>query len=338
VVEFSGMAGQGTDAEATTWIEAALRDHIPDLYDTEEVELDDLVDEIDDLAIEEDRPAPATPAASLVKKGPTPPTKDPLKQLNSAIKTAENAIDDKTTKKNLAFWNAESKKHSNNAREGAKEGASPQAVEDDMKVAATNESKLADKKTKIAKKFRKALEQMPSDHGKYEDFKVEMTRLTSQAAQHQANHDALLAEGEALRIKVSKARPPTHLLFHYLCDKQQIERVTLPTKRKELDSLDKDGKPRINARTGEERKDYIEEYVIKPRGAKEVVVHVHYGSMDAPVDEIVACHFKTWDQRHLGLQHEVNEDAIVYRSSTNLDMIYRLRAMAGKGMRQETQT
>jgi hypothetical protein len=339
-VESSDKAGQGTTAEVQKWIQTTLETCLPSQYDSK-AEIEDLAEEMEELALQHADPvaqgtsataaAKATPA---VNKGPTPSQQDPVKKLNSLIAAAENTKTDEKTKQELAFWAAESTKHSGNARKGAQEGASPHTVEEDMKLAASNEPHLATKKTQIAKKFQKALARMDDNHEKYQEYKTKVTDLTEQALQHNMNHDALLDEGKTLRIEMSKTLAPTHSLFHYLCDENQIRSVSQPAPRKELDWLDKDGNPRINLRTNEPFKDYMDEYVIELEGGKKFVAHFHYKSMDAAMTDISACHFKTWEQKGKGSQFERKEakegrDAELHRGKTNLETLNRLLALLG---------
>lgn len=338
-VEFAGKANLGTDDEAKTWIEATLKFNFPQLYPPApaEEEVDEATEELAEMDIGGSIESTSTTADAKAKtaevKGPTPSQKNQLKVLSSAITAAEKATNSEQTKKDLALLEAESERQSRNARLEAQEGGSPCAVEDLMKLAANAESALADKKTRIAKKYRRALDKMETNHQKYQTFKTKLSELTEEAERHKTAHDGFIKEGQDLRIEISKMLPPTDSLFNYLYEKGQIKSVARKQQRVELESRDKEGKPRINPRTNEQVKDYIDEYVIKLEGEKKFVAHFHYRSMDANDNEVVACHFKTWDQRAQGLQYvmreaEENRDVEIHRGRTNLETLMILKQLA----------
>lgn len=336
-IESSGKTGKGTVEEAQAWIKETLRKHYPQDYaGTDTVE--DITETMEEFNVDE----PAAPGASThapaqpkapVKKGPTPPQLDPAKELDKAIAAADNANADSKTVEELKLLEAQSKKYSNNARAAAQSDASPKTIEEYMELAAEQESKLVAKKTKILKKFEKALGKMNTAHKKYEEYADAVNYLTDEVARHRENREAFLQEGKTLRIRVSKELDPTHSLFHFLCDNGEVRRVTLK-EREEIDSVDEHGKSRRDPRTTALIKDFIDEYEIHLHGGKKFVAHFHYKNRDADVKDFTACHFKTWEQRHRGKQYEIREekegrDTAVHRGRTNLDSLNRLQHLAG---------
>jgi hypothetical protein len=331
LVETSDKANQGTEADAREWIRKTLEE----LEKLEKAGKKDVAEEVaaefDELDLEPGEEEVEESAA------PEPEQQKAARQLDKAIAAAEKAGANGKTLQLLQQWDADSRRHCGNARDGQKEGAGLRYVEDEMKLAANEESKLAAKKNQIATKFEKALAQMDDGHPKYADFKRRVAELKAQAEGHERNGKAFLEEGERLAIQVSKEHAPTHSLFHFHCDKGQVEKVSLAAGL-ELDVL-RDGKPRLNPRTNEPLKDYIDEYAITLKGGKKYVAHFHYRDKNADKKDFTACHFKTWAQRRQGFQYVLREARAgrtveLHRGRTNLETLNQLRRI----MDQKTST
>jgi hypothetical protein len=321
--------------EAVTWVNGTLRTLFPDDYAADEA-VDELAEETEALVIE--KPEEPTPAQVAVpeKKGPTPVTKDPVKDLNKAVAAAGKSVIESADE--LNNLETASKKYRTYAKEGELAGYSPHTVEKYMGLAATQETKLANKKIQIAKKFQKALGLMAADDLRRGEYSSKVSTLTEQANQHKKDSETLLAEGRSLRTEMSKKLPPTHLLFHYLCEQKQVSHVKQTVRRKQLTVMNKAGQVRRDPRTNEPLLDYLDEYEIalKGKGQKKFVVHFHYETKEAKKEDMTACHFKTWEQREMGGQYvraEAKEgrDVEVHRGRTNVDTLHRLSELSKGG-------
>jgi hypothetical protein len=332
-VEASDKANQGTPAEAAEWLGTTLPAQTGHqsgggLEFAAAVDDETVVDDLFDSDDASDTGASAEAVA--------PEKAKEHKLRDKAIKAAEKAETDASTLSALAQWKTDSDTHSGNAREGAKEGAGLRYVEGEMKLAVGSELKLAAKKTQMAKKFERALQRMEADDPRREPFRERCDVLLADAAQHETKGRALLQEGERLAIELSKEHAPTHSLFHFHCDKGQIESVALGQQRMELDVLDKEGKARRNPRTNEPLKDYIDEYAITLKGGKRYVAHFHYRDREADRKDFTACHFKTWKQRRKGMQYVMKEARAgrtveLHRARTNLETLVRLQEFIPPG-------
>ncbi|MNM20258.1 hypothetical protein D3C81_305940 [compost metagenome] len=97
--------------------------------------------------------------------------------------------------------------------------------------------------------------------------------------------ERLYAEGNRIRIEMTKDQPPTAARVQWLLSKEEID----------------------IARTGERRrlkgprKDYLQEYEIRERRTQKTLwyAHFHYTSLDAPADAFTAAHLKLREQRLL---------------------------------------
>lgn len=332
-------AEQGSATEAKTWVDDTLKLKFPHLYQTDEP-VDELTDELAELEVVETAAVVQNASTAVRKqakvvefKAATSSQKGPGKELKNAIASAENALNSEEIRQDMVRLAKESDKYRHYAEHREKEGASPCTVEDTMKLAARAELALADRYTTIAKRFQRALNKMATSHPKREDFTKQISTLTVEADKHKAKHEQFLRDGETMRIRMSKNLPPTHSLFNYLYDKGQVQSVKRH-KRVELNSLDKNGKARINPRTNEEIKDYIDEYGINLTGGKKIAAHFHYKSMDADDTDIVACHFKLWAQRKQGLQYVMKQakegkDIELHRAKTNRETLVKLQQKTG---------
>ncbi|WP_448109803.1 dermonecrotic toxin domain-containing protein [Pseudomonas azerbaijanoccidentalis] len=100
-----------------------------------------------------------------------------------------------------------------------------------------------------------------------------------------AARERLYAEGNRIRIEMTKDQPPTAARVQWLLSKEEID----------------------IARTGERRrlkgprKDYLQEYEIRERRTQKTLwyAHFHYTSLEAPVDAFTAAHLKLSEQRLL---------------------------------------
>jgi hypothetical protein len=321
--------------EAVTWINGTLRTLFPANYAADD-EVNELAEETEELIIDEPAKLVSVPHTASEKKGPTPAMHDPVKDLIKAAAAAEQSVTESADA--LEILETASQKYSYYAKTGAQAGCSPYTIEKYMGLAATQETKLANKKMQIAKKFQKALGLMATDDTRREAYVSKLDELTAEAKQHKNNRGTLLEEGRSLRTEMSKALAPTHSLFHYLCDQKQVSRVKRTEWRKPLTVMNEKGAPRRNPRTNEPILSYLDEYeiILKGKGTKKFVVHCHYQSKDADEKNMDACHFKTWDQRKLGgeyVRREAKErrDVEVHRGRTNLDTLDKLKKLSKGG-------
>ncbi|WP_223532003.1 DUF6543 domain-containing protein [Pseudomonas sp. GL-RE-20] len=97
--------------------------------------------------------------------------------------------------------------------------------------------------------------------------------------------DRLYAEGQRIRIDMTKQQPPTAARVQWLRSKNEIDIVRSGDRR----------------RLKGPRKDYMQEYEIRERRNQQVLwyAHFHYASQDAPVDAFTVAHLKLRDQRLL---------------------------------------
>ena len=112
-------------------------------------------------------------------------------------------------------------------------------------------------------------------------------RVAANAMSHNLKEGAtrLREEGRNLRVSIIKRLPPTGQNVDYLNNQGVIEIARLG--------------PRKHLTKGQ-RKDYLQEYVIKDLEGKELwFAHFHYKTMDAPAREFDVAHLKTAEQRTL---------------------------------------
>jgi hypothetical protein len=97
--------------------------------------------------------------------------------------------------------------------------------------------------------------------------------------------DRLYANGQRIRIDMTKQQPPTAARVQWLLSKNEIDIVRSGDRR----------------RLKGPRKDYMQEYEIRERRTQQALwyAHFHYASQDAPVDAFTAAHLKLRDQRLL---------------------------------------
>jgi hypothetical protein len=97
--------------------------------------------------------------------------------------------------------------------------------------------------------------------------------------------ERLYAEGNRIRIEMTKAQPPTAARVQWLLSKDEIDIVN-NAKRRRLKGP---------------RKDYLQEYEIRERRTQKTLwyAHFHYTSLDAPADAFTAAHLKLHEQRLL---------------------------------------
>ncbi|WP_223594423.1 dermonecrotic toxin domain-containing protein [Pseudomonas sp. A-R-19] len=97
--------------------------------------------------------------------------------------------------------------------------------------------------------------------------------------------ERLYAEGNRIRIEMTKAQPPTAARVQWLLSKDEIDIVS-NAKRRRLKGP---------------RKDYLQEYELRERRTQKTLwyAHFHYTSLDAPADAFTAAHLKLREQRLL---------------------------------------
>jgi hypothetical protein len=108
---------------------------------------------------------------------------------------------------------------------------------------------------------------------------------TELSAELNEARDRLYAEGQRIRIDMTKQQPSTAARVQWLLSKNEIDIVRSGDRR----------------RLKGPRKDYMQEYEIRERRNQQVLwyAHFHYASQDAPVDAFTAAHLKLRDQRLL---------------------------------------
>lgn len=97
--------------------------------------------------------------------------------------------------------------------------------------------------------------------------------------------ERLYAEGNRIRIEMTKNQPPTAARLQWLLSKDEIDIVRNVERR----------------RLKGPRRDYLQEYEIRERRTRKILwyAHFHYTSLDAPADAFTAAHLKLRDQRLL---------------------------------------
>jgi hypothetical protein len=97
--------------------------------------------------------------------------------------------------------------------------------------------------------------------------------------------ERLYAEGNRIRIEMTKNQPPTAARLQWLLSKDEIDIVRNVERR----------------RLKGPRRDYLQEYEIRERRTRKILwyAHFHYTSLDAPTDAFTAAHLKLRDQRLL---------------------------------------
>ncbi|WP_347909797.1 hypothetical protein [Pseudomonas grandcourensis] len=128
----------------------------------------------------------------------------------------------------------------------------------------------------------RTLEQSLISSNSTDEPEVAATQL---AAELNQARDRLYAEGQRIRIDMTKQQPPTAARVEWLRSKNEIDIVRSSDRR----------------RLKGPRKDYMQEYEIRERRNQQVLwyAHFHYASQDAPVDAFTAAHLKLRDQRLL---------------------------------------
>ena len=108
---------------------------------------------------------------------------------------------------------------------------------------------------------------------------------TQLAAELTKARDRLYAEGQRIRIAMTKQQPPTAARVQWLRSKNEVDIVPVGDRR----------------RLKGPRKDFMQEYEIRERQNQQVLwyAHFHYSSLDAPADAFTAAHLKLRDQRLL---------------------------------------
>jgi hypothetical protein len=108
---------------------------------------------------------------------------------------------------------------------------------------------------------------------------------TQLAAELTKARDRLYAEGQRIRIAMTKQQPPTAARVQWLRSKNEVDIVRVGDRR----------------RLKGPRKDFMQEYEIRERQNQQVLwyAHFHYSSLDAPADAFTAAHLKLRDQRLL---------------------------------------
>lgn len=143
-------------------------------------------------------------------------------------------------------------------------------------------------------------------------------RVAANAMSHNLKEGAtrLREEGRDLRVRIIKRLPPTGQNVDYLNAQGVIEIVRLG--------------PRKHLTKGQ-RKDYLQEYVVKDLEGKELwFAHFHYTAMRTPAREFDVAHLKTAEQRTLSektlyAKAQSPKDYVeVYRAKLDLDLAMRL--------------
>lgn len=95
--------------------------------------------------------------------------------------------------------------------------------------------------------------------------------------------ERLYAEGNRIRIEMTKDQPPTAARVQWLLSKDEIDIVRSAERR----------------RLKGPRKDYLQEYELRERRTQKTLwyAHFHYTSLDAPADAFTAAHLKLREQR-----------------------------------------
>lgn len=124
--------------------------------------------------------------------------------------------------------------------------------------------------------------------------------------------ERLYAEGNRLRIEMTKDQAPTAARVQWLSSKDEIDIVRSAERR----------------RLKGPRKDYLQEYEIRERSTQKTLwyAHFHYSSLDAPADAFTAAHLKLREQRLLAGAFDLrsattNPQVIaIYRSEISLQL------------------
>lgn len=140
------------------------------------------------------------------------------------------------------------------------------------------------------------------------------TAALAQIAELKAAAGRLRTEGRSLRINIIKRLPPTGANVEYLLAQGEV-------------SIARVGQRRHLSRG--QRKDYLDEYVIKTREGTELwFAHFHYKAKDTPVAEFEVAHLKTAQQRTL------SEQALYARAQSSHEYIEVYRAKLDRAMAQ----